>query len=218
MRQTTELVLSEFIDAWNGGRRPRVRDYLARVPEGAERDALADRIATWLEVAPAPAFDDATRAEIRAEPIVRDVLDAVGGDAGLWPEVIPRLRARAGLSVGQLAVRLVERFGLGRGAEARAADYLGRMERGELDASRVSRRLLDALGELLGASGGTLADAGRLGGGLRAAAAGGTLFRGGEEAGEAVARDIEALSRAAMRPAPPPMDELDRLFAGGPDA
>jgi hypothetical protein len=30
--------------------------------------------------------------------------------------------------------------------------------------------------------------------------------------------DIEALSRAALTPAPPPMDELDRLFLGGPDA
>ncbi len=27
----TDRVLSEFIDAWNAGRRPRVRDYLARL-------------------------------------------------------------------------------------------------------------------------------------------------------------------------------------------
>ena len=30
--------------------------------------------------------------------------------------------------------------------------------------------------------------------------------------------DIEALSRAALTPAPTPMDELDRLFTGGPEA
>jgi hypothetical protein len=30
--------------------------------------------------------------------------------------------------------------------------------------------------------------------------------------------DLEALSQAAMAPAPPPMDELDRLFVGGADA
>ena len=29
-----DRVLSEFIDAWNAGRRPRVRDYLARLPDG----------------------------------------------------------------------------------------------------------------------------------------------------------------------------------------
>jgi transcriptional regulator with XRE-family HTH domain len=214
---STEQVLSEFVDAWNAGRRPRVLEYLARVPEGPERDELAEQIGTWLEVAPTPAYDAATRAQIRGEPIVRHVFDAVGEDAGLWPAVIPQLRAGAGLSVRQLAARLVERFGLGGGSEDRAADYLERMERGELEAARVSSRLLDALGELLGASGRTLADAGRLGGAMRPAAAGGTLFRAGEDAGEWVARDIEALSRAAMTPAPPEMDELDRLFTGGPE-
>ena len=34
-----------------------------------------------------------------------------------------------------------------------------------------------------------------------------------------IAEDIDALSRAALAPAPPssPMDELDRLFLGGPN-
>ncbi|HEX2102191.1 MAG TPA: hypothetical protein VHF51_00960 [Solirubrobacteraceae bacterium] len=214
---STEQVLSEFIDAWNAGRRPRVVEYLGRVPEGPERDELAEQIGTWLEVAPTPEYDPGARAQIRAEPIVRHVFEAVGQDAGLWPAVLPQLRAGAGLSVPQVASRLVERFGLGGTDEDRAAEYLERMERGELEPARVSRRLLDALGELLGASGRTLADAGRLGGAMRPAAAGGTLFRAGEDAGEWVARDIEALSRAAMRPAPSEMDELDRLFTGGPD-
>jgi len=31
------------------------------------------------------------------------------------------------------------------------------------------------------------------------------------------AEDLEALSRAAMAPAPAPMDEVDRLFTGGPE-
>ncbi|MEA2289995.1 MAG: hypothetical protein QOD55_1992 [Solirubrobacteraceae bacterium] len=215
---TTEQVLSDFIDAWNAGRRPSVREYLSRVPEGAPRDDLADQISTWLEVAPTPDYSDATRAEIRADPVVQHVFDAVGNDAGLWPQVIPQLRARAGLSVAQVATRLVERFGLGGGSQERTADYLERMERGELEPTRVSRRLLDALGELLGASGRTLSDAATFGGGLRPASAGGTLFRAEEGAGDWVAQDIEALSRAAMRPAPAPMDDLDRLFTGGPEA
>jgi transcriptional regulator with XRE-family HTH domain len=213
-----EQVLGEFVDAWNAGRRPRAIEYLARVPEGPERDELAEQIGTWLEVAPAPQHDAGTRAQIRGEPAVRHVLEAVGEDAGLWPAVLPQLRARAGLSVRQVAAGLVERFGLAVGAEDRAADYLARMERGELEAARVSRRLLDALGELLGASGRTLADAGGLGAAMRPAAAGGTLFRAGQDAAEWVARDIETLSRAAMSPAPPPMDEVDRLFVGGPEA
>jgi hypothetical protein len=215
---TTEQVLSDFIDAWNAGRRPRVREYLARVPEGQSRDDLADQISTWLEVAPSPRYTSAARAQIRDEPIVRSVFDAVGEDAGLWPAVIPQLRARAGLSVGDLASRLVERFALGGGSRERATDYLERMERGELEASRVSRRLLDALGDLLGASGRALADAGMLGGGPRLTSPGGTLFRAEGDAGDWIAHDIETLSRAGLTPAPAEMDELDRLFMGGADA
>lgn len=214
---TTDQVLSDFIDAWSAGRRPRVPDYLARVPQGVVRDELADSITSWLEVAPRPRYDEATRAEIRDEPIVQRVFQAVGEDAGLWPDVIPRLRERARLSLRELALRLVERFQLGDGNADRATDYMGRMERGELEPSRVSRRLLEALGETLGASGRTLSDAARLGSGFRPAAAGGTLFRSDADADEQVVRDIEALSRAAMAPAPAPIDELDRLFTGGPD-
>ena len=47
-----EQVLGDFVDAWNAGRRPRVGEALRRVPAGADRDELADRIAAWLEVAP----------------------------------------------------------------------------------------------------------------------------------------------------------------------
>jgi hypothetical protein len=214
----SDQVLSDFMDAWNAGRRPRVREYLARVPEGDERDALADQIGTWLEVAPAPQLSDEARARIRAEPVVQAVFSAVGDDAGAWPVTLPRLRQRAGLGVRELAGRLVERLGLGGASEAdRAAGYLERMEQGELRPDRVSRRLLDALGELLGVSGQALADLGG-GGAMRPAAAGGTLFRAGEQGGDWFATDIDVLSRAALTEAPAPMDELDRLFCGGPDA
>lgn len=212
-------VLSDFVDAWNAGRRPRVREYLARVPD-EEREELAERITTWLELAPPPAYDDQARAAIRAEPVVERVLSTVGDDVSAWPAMLPRLRERAGLGIGELARRLVAGLGLGGAGEAaRAEVYLGRMERGELGPDRVSRRLLDTLGALVGVSGRSLADlGGRAGGGLGPAAVGGMLFRAERDAHERVAEDIEALSRAAMAPAPPPMDALDRLFLGGPDA
>ena len=43
------------------------------------------------------------------------------------------------------------------------------------------------------------------------------LFRAEGEVDERFAEDLEALSRAAMAPAPAPMDEVDRLFTGGPE-
>ena len=201
-----EQILSEFIDAWNAGQRPRVGEYLARVASD-ERDALADAISVWLATAPAPELGEAARAEVRASPVVAQVL----ADEGAWPAVLPQLRSRAGLSVRDVAAWLAERFSL-RDAD-RTEAYVEQMERGELGPDRVSRRLLDALGGLLGVSGGSLADLG-----FRPAAASATLFRADEDHGEWIAQDIDALSRAAMTPAPPPMDELDRLFLGGPDA
>jgi hypothetical protein len=45
---TNDQILSDFVDAWNAGRRPGALEYLARAPEGAERDALADLITSWL--------------------------------------------------------------------------------------------------------------------------------------------------------------------------
>ena len=190
-----EQVLSEFMDAWNAGRRPRVREYLDRVPEGPQRDELADEISTWLEVAPTPAYSEATRAEIRAEPIVQQVFATVGDDESAWPAVLPGLRARAGLSVRDLAARVVEGLGLGGTDDVdRAAGYLEQMERGDLQADRVSRRMLDALGRLLGIEGRSLADmGGQARGGLRPAAAGGTLFRADEGSGDWVAQDIDVL-------------------------
>ena len=215
-----EQILSDFMDAWNAGRRPRVREYLERVPEGPQRDELADEISTWLEVAPTPAYSEAIRERIRSEPIVQQVFATVGEDKSAWPAVLPGLRRRAGLSIADVATRVVEALGLGGADEARrAASYLEQMERGELEADRVSRRLLDALGRFLGIDGKALADlGGQARSRLRPAAAGGTFFRADDGSGDWVAQDIDVLSRAAMAEAPPPMDELDRLFCGGPDA
>jgi len=99
-----DRVLSEFIDDWNAGRRPRVEDYLDRV-EPASRDALADEISAWVEVAPTPAYDETALEAIRAEPAVRAAQAAFGTGSGLWPALLPRLRARGQLSVDAVAER-----------------------------------------------------------------------------------------------------------------
>ena len=213
MSTPNDMLLSEFIDAWNAGTRPRVDDYLQRAAPG-ERDELADRLEDWLLVAPSPAYDMPALAAIRAEPAYLDALAEIEA-GGLWPEVLPRLRERAGLKLRELASRITAAFGLA-GEEARAENYLERMEAGDLDASRVSRRLLDTLGTALGVSAADLLRAG----GVRPAAAtpGQALFRAERHAAASFEADLEALSRAALTSAPEPMDELDRLFVGGPDA
>jgi transcriptional regulator with XRE-family HTH domain len=210
---TPDQVLSDFIDAWNTGHRPRVREYLARLPDGPARDELADQITSWLEIAPTPAHDASTRAAIRSEAPVARLLAS-----DPWPAVVPELRSRAGLSLGQLAARLLDRLALDRADLARTRGYLERLETGALDPTRISRRLLDALGGVLGVSGRALRDSAALSRGLRPAAPAAAMFRANASADHRVRRDIESLSRAALTPATAPMDELDRLFTGGPDA
>jgi transcriptional regulator with XRE-family HTH domain len=211
MNTTIEQILGEFIDAWNAGQRPDVDAYLERAPD-AERDELAAQLATWLEIAPTPSYDEATRAAIGQEPALRAALGTAAAARSPLAARLPTLRERAGLAVRDVARRLVAIFNLD--DEQRAAAYLEQIERDELDSSRLSQRLLDALAAILGA------DRDQLAPGPAAVAAGQAFYRAEQDAEQWIAEDIDALSRAALAPAPPSsrMDELDRLFLGGPDA
>lgn len=51
----TDQLFSDFVDAWNGGRRPQLGGYLERAGDDASRDVLAAQISSWLELAPTPA-------------------------------------------------------------------------------------------------------------------------------------------------------------------
>ena len=199
-------ILGEFIDAWNAGRRPDLAAFLERAPE-SERDHLAAELAAWLEIAPTPRFDEATRSQIAQEPALKAALAAAAAQRAPLAARLSALRQRAGLSVPDVAQRLVAAFDLD--DRERAAERLECIESGDLDPTRLSRRLLDALAKILGA------DLQQLRPGPATAQ---TFFRADEDADQWIAGDIDVLSRAALASAPEPMDELDRLFFGGPDA
>jgi transcriptional regulator with XRE-family HTH domain len=205
-----EQLVGQFIDDWNAGRRPDVLAFLERAAPG-DQDELAAQLETWLEIAPTPAYDEATRQAIASEPALRSALDAAAAVRAPLAERLPPLRKRAGLAVRDVAARLTHLFDLG--DEERTAAYLEQLERDELDERRLSRRLLDALAAILGA------DADQLAPGPAALAGGQAFFRAEEDADIWIAEDIDVLSRAALSPAPAaPMDDVDRLFLGGPDA
>lgn len=194
-----DAILADFKRAWLAGEQPDPGAFLARAPE-AERDELGSLLDAWVLLAPSPPRDEA-----RIAPL----LAAVDAGSGAWGAVLPPLREARSWSVRELAARLSERLGLGAGAEAKAAGYLERMERGELAPAGVSRRVLDALGELLGTTGAALAGAAAT---PRPAEA--TLFRA-RAAPAAAPPDFEALSGALHTPAPEGWDEVDELFRGG---
>lgn len=207
-----DRVLSEFIDDWNAGRRPRVEDYLARVDPG-DQEVLADEISAWMEVAPTPAYDELALEAIHAEPAVRAAQDAFGTRSGLWPALLPRLRARARLSVDAAAERLAAQLGFA-GREGKVRRYLSEMEEGSLDATRVSDGVLDALGRVLGISGGELRRTGALGGPAPAAATSAAFFRAGDSGVEELTR-LEVMADAMLADAPEEWDEVDEAFQGG---
>jgi hypothetical protein len=207
-----DQVLSEFIDAWNAGERPDVDDYLARVPDD-ERPELADQLMTFLSVAPTPDYSDEALEAIRADPIVAAALAAPTKRGGLLPSLLAGLRERFSLSTPELARELVRELDLPDEKTAKTTSYLERLERGELEASRVSRKVFDALARLFGVPRDELEGAGDLGSWAMPAAA--PAFRAEDEAAEAAAPHLDLLAKGLATPGGAGRDEVDDLFLGG---
>jgi hypothetical protein len=205
-----DRILSEFVDAWNAGRRPDIDEHLARVDE-ADRAELAGDIAAFLAFAPTPEYDEAALAAIRAEPVVADAARAAHAPAALWPALLPRLRARAALTTSQLAAALVTTLGLPADREPKTRGYLERLEAGDLEPRGLSERLLDGLAELLRVPRGELEAAG----GIAGRPAGAALFRAQGAAADALREDLDVLADALAAPSGEGWDEVDELFRGG---
>lgn len=216
MTTDRERILSQFIDAWNAGQRPDVDDFVERAPE-PERPELVDDIASFLTWAPTPRYDGATLDAIASDPIVVEALAAAQGPGGLWPSLLPRLRARAALSTAQLASGLAELLGLPAGSTTKTQTYLEQMEHGELEPTGVSRRLLAGVSRLLGVPLGELEGAGDLADWHTPPPAAAVQFRADAGAAEAAREDLEVLADALAAPgyADEGWDEVDELFRGG---
>jgi hypothetical protein len=206
-----ERILSEFVDAWNAGRRPDVDEHIARAPE-SERAELAEDLLSFLAFAPTPEYADAELRAIREEPIVVEALAAAGERGGLLPALLPRLRDRRSLTTAQLASELLGALGIASDRAAKAAAYLERLEDGELEPARISRRVFDALARVLAVPRAELEGAGDLSGWREAPA---PVFRAGEDAAEAISPHLELLGDALAAPGGADRDEVDDLFLGG---
>jgi hypothetical protein len=205
-----DRILSDFIDAWNAGRRPDVDEHVARAAE-PDRERLATDIVAFLAFAPTPDYDDAALAAIRAEPAVASAAAAAHAPGGLWPALLPFLRRRAALSTGQLAAGLVGALGLPSDREPKTRGYLERLEAGELEPRGLSARVLDGLARLLGVPRGELEGAGAFGGPPAAPA----LFRAEGAAAAALRDDLDVIADALAAPSDEEWDEVDELFRGG---
>jgi hypothetical protein len=203
-----EQLLSEFIDAWNAGERPDVEAYLSRAEIG-DRDELASEILAFVSFAPTPSYSDETLRAIEAEVPVAE-------RRGVLASLLQTARERVGLGSQDLAAALVAELELGESAEPKTASYLERLETGDLDGARVSRKVFEALGRLLRVPREQLEGAADLPpwGALSAPAAA-PVFRAKEPPLPAAARSIDLLADALTTPGKPTRDAVDELFLGG---
>lgn len=207
-----DALLSRFIEEWNAGRRPSIEGYLDQVPDGATRDDLADQISTFLTYAPTPRYDEAAMAKLLDEPAVQAAATAFESEGSAWRALLPRLRRRAGLSPSELAAEVLDAAGLGDEGRDKAARHLEAMERGELDATSVSDRLLVVLSRVLRMNHADLVRTGMPGAG---AAPAGAMFRREAGEGEELEARLDLAADALATPAPDAeWDEVDELFFG----
>lgn len=200
-----DRLLSDFIDTWNAGQSPSVRDCLALANDDRDRSELASRLAAFLDVAPIPAYPPGSLDGARAGSVVDAAVAAFEMRGSGWPTLLPRWRAAARLTLAQLADRVLESAGLRDADHERAATYLASMERGALDAGSVTERAMNVVARALGVNARDLVAAGWP---IHRAAA--PLFRAVDvDSADNVGEKLTELTEALLAPADPgPVDEF----------
>lgn len=206
-------LLRQFIERYESGDPVRPIDVLGRV-EGTDRRELEMLLDAYLERAPRRPFSADAFAVSPAGTLVDGLAQSLGGIAGTWPVVLPRLRARARLRRSELVARLAVALGVG-DREAKVAGYYHAMEQGDLDPAGVSDRVLEALARLTGTTARALRDAATaLQPGVGPAATDAPIFA------RTARPESEHLASLGAPPADAPAqrfnrDLVDELFTGG---
>ena len=205
---SVDQLLEQFIEAYRTGGDTDPAGYLDKV-EGVDREELGALLSAFLERAPRPAVDVEAMAGTPAGDVLDRVMAGLEPQPATWNALLPALRMRAKLKRGDLVARLAEALGA-TGREQKVASYYHQMEQGQLDPTRVSDRVLEALSDLLGESAAALRKAG-------------AAFTPGPAAAQTFARAVPPdpdFEGDADMPAPPPSpgtaewDEVDELFRG----
>jgi hypothetical protein len=204
MSQVEEL-LSQYKEAHRAGLGDP-RPFLERAP-AEDRALLAALIEGYLENAPRRQFDGNEFLDSPAAPVAEGVQRSLAGAGGLWPALLPRLRAQARLKRADLVRELAARLGA-ESKQDKVAGYYHQMEQGLLPADGVSDTVLDSLGKIVGVAGESLRKAGSLPapGPLRMDEA--AVFTRMTEA------SLPAAGSTRVEEPAQEWDEVDRLFRG----
>jgi hypothetical protein len=200
-----DRLLQEYIAEHRAGGEADPRSFLSRASP-SERLELAALIDGYLVHAPRQTVDLSGLRGSAAERTVDELERALGGQAGLWPSLLPQLRNEAGLKRSELVGRLAGALGFTDRTD-KIAGYYHEMEQGLLPSIGVSDRVLEALSQLLGESAQSLREAGR--------ALSTSSGPPGEISAAFARRAFSASAGAASPgtgPAVPERDEVDELF------
>lgn len=208
-----ERLLSEYKEAHQSGGEADPRPYLAQV-SGVDRELLAGLIDAYLEEAPRRPFSAAAFHESRAAPVAEEVERSLAGAGGMWPALLPRLRARARLRRTQVVAELAERLGA-QGQQDKVGLYYHQMEQGLLPEAGVSETVLEALGQIVHATASSLRKAGQMPRAGPPRTDEGAVFARATYGEPAAAAPADAEGLVARERGPEDWDEVDRLFRGG---
>lgn len=212
-----DKLFSDYVAEYRAGGEANPRAYLEQV-EGIDRRELSELIDAYLVRAPGQAWDPAAYEGSAAQQWVQGMERSMGGEAGLWPVLLPRLRERAQIKRAQLVDRLAAALGVGAETE-RVASYYHRMEQGRLDSRGVSTRVLEALAGIVGSTAEALRSAGEQFGQGQAPSEGTVFARTAGPPPEIYAQAARPPAPAAEPDRSPEADggagEVDRLFTGG---
>jgi hypothetical protein len=205
-----ERLFDEYVREHRSGGEADPTAFLTRASPG-ERRELAALIDSYLTRSPREDFDAARFRGSSAERTVDELERVLGGQAGLWPALLPRLRDRAGLKRSRLVEQLAAALGVAN-KTGKVGDYYHQMEQGTLPAAGVSTRVLETLARLVGESAEALREAGEQRGEGPAPAAPQAAFA---RRTYAEAADAPSPGRAAPAETQAEWDEVDQLFRGG---
>ena len=203
-----ERLLTEYKEAHRGGGEADPRPYLAQVT-GVDRELLGGLIDAYLAEAPRRRFAAAAFGDSRAAPVAEDVQRTLAGAGGMWPALLPRLRARARLRRAELVAQLAARLGA-QAHQDKVGLYYHQMEQGLLPESGVSETVLEALGKIVDSTASALRKAGQMPAPGPPRTDEGAAFARATYGEPAEAAEPPAGERPAEE-----WDEVDRLFRGG---
>src|SRR5437588_5926044 len=144
-----EQVFLEALEDLRGGRGHPMQSYLERVP-ASEREQLADMLAAYFASQRSPADPHADPAVFeRTLATVDRVMAQASAPAGLLPDMLLELSRTRGLRRSEIVDRLQKDLDVPDRARGFLEQLYHRLESGSVSGQGLTRRLLEALGEVL---------------------------------------------------------------------